>query len=324
MAASESPFLHAYLLDGRGGGEELSAAAVSQWRPEDGLLWVHLDVNEPRARRWILDDAGLDPLHAEALLAAETRPRTVVDERGLLVNLRGVNTNPGADPEDMVSIRIRLERDRIITTRRRILLSVQDVRAAIAAGSGPKTGGEFLVLLIEHLASRIGVVVEQIDEDIDAIEARAAVGKGRVAPSELAEIRRQTAAIRRYLAPQRDALTRLIGDVPWLTRADQDEVRELTDRNTRYIEELDLARERTIMAQEELLSRLAHEQNSRLYVLSVVAAIFLPLSFITGLLGMNVAGLPGTEDPIAFAVSAIAMGVLAAALIAVFKWKKWI
>jgi zinc transporter len=138
-------------------------------------------------------------------------------------------------------------------------------------------------------------------------------------------LRRKTASIRRYLAPQRDALDRLYrqpGDL--FSQSEAQSLREEADRITRYLEDLDLARERAMVLQEELLGRMAHEQNSRMYLLSVVAAVFLPLSFLTGLLGMNVAGLPGTENPQAFALSAIAMIGLGIGLVVYFRWKRWI
>jgi len=75
---------------------------------------------------------------------------------------------------------------------------------------------------------------------------------------------------------------------------------------------------------EELLSRIAQEQNSRMYVLSIVAAIFLPLTFVTGLLGMNVGGLPGLDNPKGFVVSMVVMVVLGAALLGYFRHKKWL
>lgn len=321
---ADSAFVHIYLLDRAGGGRQLDAAGIDTWRPEQGLLWIHLDVNSGAARAWVYDQSGIDELTAEALLAGDSRPRAMPHERNLFVNLRGVNMNPGADPEDMVSIRIWLEADRIVTTRRRLLLSVQDLRAAIAQGQGPCTSGEFLVAIIERLANRIGNVVEQIEDHIDDIEDRIAQGSIQMLQSEVGVVKRQTAAIRRYLAPQRDALNRLLGESQVLTRAEGEELREQSDRTTRYLEELDLARERAVVAQEELMNRLAHAQNSRLYILSIVAAIFLPLSFVTGLLGMNVAGLPGTEDPAAFAISVVAMLVVGGGLVALFRWKRWI
>ena len=72
------------------------------------------------------------------------------------------------------------------------------------------------------------------------------------------------------------------------------------------------------------MNRVALEQNSRMYVLSIVAAIFLPLTFVTGLLGMNVAGLPGTEDSNGFGYSIIIMVILGIALVGYFRWRKWL
>jgi zinc transporter len=101
-------------------------------------------------------------------------------------------------------------------------------------------------------------------------------------------------------------------------------LREEADRITRYLEDLDLARERAVVLQEEFLGQLAQEQNARMYVLSVVAAIFLPLTFITGLLGMNVGGLPGLESPVGFLASIVVMIVAAIGLFAFFRWKRWL
>ncbi len=77
------------------------------------------------------------------------------------------------------------------------------------------------------------------------------------------------------------------------------------------------------MLQGELQNRLAEKQNARMFVLSIVAAIFLPLSFLTGVFGMNVAGLPGLEYPNAFNILTGSMLVLAIALVAYMRWKKW-
>jgi len=87
---------------------------------------------------------------------------------------------------------------------------------------------------------------------------------------------------------------------------------------------LDLVRERAIVMHEELLSRIAQEQNERMYVLSIVAAIFLPLSFVTGLLGMNVGGLPGVDSQLGFAGSVVVMVAVAVGLIAFFRGRKWL
>jgi len=109
-----------------------------------------------------------------------------------------------------------------------------------------------------------------------------------------------------------------------LSSAQAFELQEQTDRIIRYVEDLDLVRERCLVLQEELMNRIAQEQNARMYVLSIVAAVFLPISFVTGLFGMNVAGLPGAETPTAFALVAGTMLVMAGGSLAYFKLKKWL
>ena len=102
------------------------------------------------------------------------------------------------------------------------------------------------------------------------------------------------------------------------------ELREQLNRLTLGLEDLDLVRERALVAQEEFLGMLAHEQNSRMLVLSIVAAIFLPLPFLTGLMGMNVAGLPGTVSPWSFWIVVLLMLAAAGVIMMIFRIRKWL
>jgi len=97
----------------------------------------------------------------------------------------------------------------------------------------------------------------------------------------------------------------------------------LTDRMTRYIEDLDEARDRASVTHEELLNRLAELTNRRMYLLTMIAAIFLPLSFITGLLGINVGGIPGARNNHAFLVVVGLLAVISAVQWIYFHWRKW-
>ena len=260
-----------------------------------------------------------------ALLAEETRPRSYVDNAGGLVVLRGVNTNPGNDPEDMVSVRVWIEPDRIFSTRRRRLLSVQDVRKALDDGNGPETSGEFLVMLIARLADRIGDFVDDIEDRIGDVEELGTTTNSLELRQTSSGLRRQVASVRRFLAPQRDALDRLYRHSGrLLSDSEVHDLHEETDRLTRYLEDIDLARERLVVLQEEMFGVLAQEQNTRMYVLSIVAAVFLPLTFITGLLGMNVGGLPGLENPGGFAWSIVVMVAAFALLLVFLRWKRWL
>jgi len=315
----------AYRFDGKGGGKALSWDEVYSWRQDNGFLWVHLDFSQPLAQQWLNERSGLDDVVAEALQADDTRPRSSVMKNGLLVMLRGVNMNQGADPEDMVAIRIWVEDCRVITTRKRRLLSIDDVRQSIAENEGPVTPGGLLVMLSDRLVARISGVIDDIDETVDRLENDVVESENPSLRHELAVLRTQVIALRRYLAPQREAMLRLSQDkVQWLSDTDRVRLREVSDRVIRYVEDLDAVRERAAVVQEELANRISVQMNNRMYMLSMVAAVFLPLGFLTGLLGINVGGIPGAESPFGFEVVIGLLIVIVALQMWIFKRQRWL
>lgn len=315
----------AMLLDGKGGARDLSDEEVARWTESDGVLWVDVNQNDKRGKEWIAQDSNMDANVASILLTGETRPRSLAQPNGLVVIMRGINMNPGAVPDDMIAIRMSLEKRRIVTCHRRKVPSLGDLRKELLAGEGPATAGEFLVYLTESLSARIESAIENIEQMIDALDDKMSGGNIENIRTTLSLVRRQAAAIRRHLAPQREALDRIArSNAKILSEDEAFDLREVGDHLTRQIEDLDLVRENALVTQEELMNRVALEQNSRMYLLSIVAAIFLPLTFVTGLLGMNVAGLPGTADPNGFVYSMILMVICFVALVAYFRWRKWL
>ena len=314
----------AYVLDGKGGGQKVGWKEIQEWKPTDGLLWVHLDYTAPEAQQWIKEEKQLEDVVGDALLAEESRPRVTAFDDGLLISLRGVNLNPGADPEDMVSLRIWADKSRVITTRRRKLLSVADLSTAIEMGTGPRTAGEFLEDVADRLMSRMGGVIDQLEDKVADLEEAVLTAQSHELRPKLASIRRDAINLRRYMAPQREAIARLHSEkISWLTDEDRVRLREVYDHLTRYLEDLDAARERAAVTHEELVSRLSEQMDNRMYVLSIVAAIFLPLGFLTGLLGINVGGIPGAEYKAAFAIFCMFLGAIVLIELIIFRKKKW-
>jgi zinc transporter len=310
----------AHLLDGAGGGRPLSWDEVRAWRPEQGALWLHLDLSRPEVRAWLESESGLDRLAAQALTATETRPRSVVEGERLLVVLRGMNLNPQADPADMVALRAAIEPRRAITVRRRRLLAAEDLRQALARGAGPRSTGDLVAMLAALLVERMEPTLHALDEEMDAFEEAITAESGEQVRARLGPLRRRAIALRRHLAPQRDALARMVVErTPLLDELARAQLREVADRVTRYVEDLDALRERAAVAQEELLNRMSAQMNRTMYLLSIVAAIFLPLGLLTGLLGINVAGVPGTETSNAFWIVCAVLAGLAAVQVWLFR-----
>lgn len=191
-------------------------------------------------------------------------------------------------------------------------------------GNGPVDVADLIVALIDRIVHRMSDTVVSLEDDVMALEEREMSDAPSTLRSDLAQLRKQTISLRRYLAPQREALNRLVMEkLSWTSDVYRMQLREISDRLIRHIEDIDEVRERAAVAQEELLSRISEQMNERMYVLSIVAAIFLPLSFFTGLMGINVGGMPGVENAGAFwVVVAMCVGVMLA-LGVVFRWKKW-
>ncbi|MDG6772758.1 zinc transporter ZntB [Thiomicrorhabdus sp. ZW0627] len=327
MNPSSDPtgLLHAFLLDGQGGGRFLTWDEVQNWTPEQGRIWLHFDYTDPFSCDWITNHSGLEPLITEALLTEETRPRVIGIRDGLLIAFRGVNKNPGADPEDMVSLRIWADNERIISSRKRKLLSIGDMLEQLQKGNGPADSAEFIVSLADRLVWRMSDTVDLFEDRVDELEDIALSEERSTLRFELANLRRQTITLRRHLSPQREAFARLLVEkISWFDDTNRMRMREVSDRLIRHIEDIDAVRERAGVTHEELLSRMSEQLNERMYVLSIVAAIFLPLGFFTGLLGVNVGGIPGAENPWAFLIFSLILIAIVVVQIAVFKWKKWL
>ena len=326
MKSTHQPGLIAAVqLDGQGGGQQAGWSEIEAWSPASETLWIHMDYTDAAAATWILERSGLDPTVAQALVAEETRPRSVPTRGGLLVILRGANLNKGADADDMIAVRAWIEANRVITTRHRPTRAIEAIRASIEKGDGPTDAGDFLVRLADGLTARASDAISDLEDEVDNLEDEVLSAESYELRARIAEFRRSAIRFRRYLAPQKDVLTRLQGErVEWLSDVDRAHLREVGDRTLRLVEDLDSARDRAAVAQDELNNRLAEQMNQTMYVLSIVAGIFLPLGLLTGLLGINVGGMPGVDSEWAFIVVCVVLVMIGVFLTALFRRKGWI
>jgi len=314
-----------YGFDGAGGVQRLppeQKTARDPGSPEGGFVWVHVDGASEAGRAW-LAAAGLDRHEIEALLAEETRPRCTLHEDIALMNLRGVNLNPGAEPEDMISVRLFVSARMMISVQMRTLQALVDLMSALDRGQGSTTPGDLIARLALRLADRAEPVVAALNERADQLEdTMEDEGRGdSVMRADLADIRRTSIVMRRYMFPQRDALSTLeIEDLDWLSLRDRSRLREATERVTRLAEELDALRDRAQVVHDQILDIRAEAMNRQMLVLSVVAAVFLPMGLVTGLLGINVGGIPGATWPYAFWSVCVLLLVIAAGQIWLFRW----
>ena len=320
--------VHALVLDGKGGARSIARTQLDdlQLQPEESL-WLHWDRSHPQTQTWLRKESGLSEFSCDLLLEENTRPRLLpLPEHELLLFLRGINLNPGAEPEDMVSVRIFASARRVISLRLRPLRATDELLVQLADGKGPKNSSELILYMAQYLTHKVQDLVGELSEVVDAEEEKLDADE-RYTPEhgEILQIRRRAAALRRFLAPQRDIFGQLTrSKLPWFADDDGDYWNELNNSLTRYLEELELTRERVGLVLEAEDRRLSVRMNRTMYRFGVVTGIFLPMSFLTGLLGINVGGIPGSESPYGFLIACLMMIGVASGQWLLFRRLRWV
>lgn len=318
-------FITGYLLDGLGGCRELSRKEIEQWKPSDGLLWVHVDRASEAGRHWLREASQIPALVCDALLEDEVRPRTLITNNGVMSVLRGVNLNSDAELEDMVSLRLWVEEKRVIDLRHRKLREVSNVRDLLARGHGPTCAGDLLLELANTMIERMDPVVDHLEDEVEDLELELDTNRLHEIRETLSSIRRRTIRLRRYLAPQRDALTRLrVEPLSWKTPRQEERLRELVEQINHTIEDLDWVLEHAAIAQDELASLQSESAGVAMYRVSIITGVLLPPSLLAGVLGANVNGIPGGDSPFAFPLLCAGMLLLTLVEIAILRRFKWL
>lgn len=309
-----------------GKGHEVDAAEACAARESPALfVWVHLDGREEDTLKWLQDHGGMPTTVIYALTAMETRPRSEAIDDGALINLRG----PAADDqykngEDMlVSIRVWVEAGRAISVSFHPLKGIEKLVDQMKAGA-IKDPGDLVSHLAMIITKQVDPVIGELDDLVDECELKLEPSRAFETRRKIAEARSDAIAYRRFVAPQRQALTQLAQlEAPWLEEDDRLHLREAADRFARMAEDLEAVRERSALIHEQLTDLRSEQIEKRALQLSIVALIFLPLTFLTGLLGMNVDGIPDAHKPWAFAAVCAICVAVAIGITAWFALARW-
>ena len=262
--------------------------------------WIHADGWREDAQSIVSRCDHMPQAALSALLAQETRPRCTVMAHGALINLRGLGADDEASGDPLVSIRLWAEHARVITVSYRPLAAMEPVVKQMLAGD-IRDPGDLIAAFAQEITEALDPEVAQLGDDLDEIESSLSDNGAAEVRRQVSEIRASAISYRRFISPQRQALERLsAADAPWLHPDDRLHLQEAADRCARMAEELEAVRERSALAHEELTDLRAEQMNRQALIISVVALVFLPLTFLTGLLGMNVNGIPFAHEAWAF------------------------
>ena len=311
------------LLINDGPVRRLSVEEATEYRGP-GFLWIHLEGREDGDFATIRNQQDIPDIAAGALVATETRPRCDRIEDDAIVNLRGPGQSDTPDSDRLVSIRLWVRRNRVISLSRRFLTATNSV-AGLAEAGRILDPGDLVAAFAREISSQLDPQVAELGDKLDDCESAIETNSIYKLRTSIAEIRSEAIAFRRFVAPDRDALNTLAAmDVDWLEEQDRLHINEAADRFARMAEELEAVRERAALLHEQLTDLRAEQVDQRALIIAIVAFIFLPLTFITGLLGMNVEGIPYADEPWAFWGVAGFCVLVGAVVLAWFLWRHWL
>ncbi len=310
---------------------------------ESPVTWIHTELNPLVIQA--LDEMGLDEIAVKSLRDGPERPRVEEFADHLYVSLFSADRlpakdmigvacaptpTPGAEPGEQAGTLPRLRDLRLFVGPRWIVsvghitkpdyeVLIDRVRRQVFSR---QRGASFIAYQIcEWLVEGLEPTLECLDDRIDALQDQVLIETAQTPMQELFSLKRDLVDLRRRVAPLRDVMQRL-GSYGVLYVEPEAEVyfRDVHDDVVRSIELLDTYREILSSALDMHLSSISNRLNRVMKQLTVVATVFMPLSFIVGLFGTNFERMPFKS--LAWFVAMFALLFVSAVVMIVYTWKR--
>lgn len=313
--ADPSPWgaVFAFRCDGRGGAAQTPLASLPPLDlPAPEFCWIHLNISDRQAADWARSSRGI-PDFAREILLDFSRIHHIVAEDGVVAgSLIDSRIELDKSTDDPAVLNFVLAARYLVTARRRPVRAVSVARAALAEGARARSPRDLLSLVLRSEIEALRATVRELVAAIEVIE-------DRLLGDRVLDERRPIAQVRRRAFAQ----ARLVQVLGGLARGGSEldaedapeDVIELFDDTRNRIEaiahDIQMVKDSARTVQDEAGSRLTHETNRQLYVLSLLTALFLPATLVTGIFGMNTIDIvEGTHT-----VTAMLIAVLASALV---------
>ncbi len=307
---------------GPGTAETAGASADVTWVDVDGLH----DVDQVTR---IGAQFGLHPLAVEDILTVDTRAKAEVYDTALMVSLKRLRV-AGAPPGgiDDEHVTLVLCRHAVLSFSERPGTPFTVVRSRIEKGVGRirKRKADYLLhALLDAIVDEWVGEVDALEERVSAIESRTLDHFDEGLPAEVHQLRRRLQAMRRAVAPTRDAVNVLMHESGGLIHKNTvPYLRDLRDHIIEVTDGLDSLRDRLQGTLDLHLALAGHRMNEIMRTFTVVTTVFIPLSFVTGLYGMNFDHMPELHARWGYPALLMVMGSGAGGMLLWFRRRGWL
>jgi zinc transporter len=280
-----------------------------------GFLWLHFSLSNVGAERYLHRALELPEAFFDSLRSEVGSTRLELDDGALIAVIHDVLFDSSFDASEVGTTSLCIGPRLLVSARLRPLRSVDQLRAAVRSGQIFRSPVELLAHLLRDQASVLGDILRKSTVQVDRIEDRLLANRIADDRKQLGALRRSLVRLQRLLAPEPTALFRLLNRPPdWIDRDDIQDLQQAAEEFSTAIGDSATLVERVKLIQEELAA-LVNEQTGRtLFVLTVVTVLALPINLIAGLFGMNVGGVPLSDNPHGFWSVVVGLFVLTVVL----------
>ncbi len=287
-------------------------------------VWLHFRQSDVRAQSWLNSFAHIPTHWRELLLDTDPHIRIETGDQAFAGVLGDFHFEFDGDADMLGTVRVFVDEHCLISTRLHALKAMDCVRSDVKGGLPVKSPIDIVFRFLEDMMDLMAGHSLKQAEIVDRIEDLVLKDRFLQESEELGAARRLLTRLRRMVDAQRHAMVQLSHRPPaWFREETRTEVRRIIERLTATFLDLDAIQERARLLQDEIAGRIANATNRNLYVISLLTAVFLPITLISGIFGMNVGGLPWEGQPVGFGLVIGLMVATIGASLAFMHWRRF-
>jgi magnesium transporter len=294
----------------------------------EGLLWMDMEDVTADDTELLSNVFCFHPLAVADCVSKNIHPPKIDDfQHYLFIIVHGINYHIESEIVETTELAFFLGKNYVVTSHDVPMRSVSSMLDRVRKdGRLMRRGADFLAHdLIDALVDNIMPTIEEMDEKNDQLEAQALHEPKRETLTSIMQLKRSILALTRVILPQREIVNRLSrGEYALISERAQIYYRNIYDHLVR-IEMLTLGlRDMTESVLSTYLSSVSNRMNEVMKVLTLIATIFIPLTFIAGIYGMNFANMPELEWRYGYFSILIVMAVIGISLVVYFRRRSWL
>ncbi|MBL7140665.1 MAG: magnesium/cobalt transporter CorA [Planctomycetes bacterium] len=298
------------------------------WREATGLLWVDLQQPTPEETDLLADRFNLHPVVVDMCREVTAQPLVHDYDQYLFMVIHAVSFRAQDERVTTLELDIVWGRHVVLTYHRRPIRAVSELREAAGtnlAGMMARGAGAFLHALVDRVIDNFQPSIDRIDGLIAECEKQIFIEPTREVLQRLLGLRRSAAHLIRVGAAQRDVVGRIVrGEFPQLGKQDLAYWRDAYDHLVRMVQAVEAQRDLIASARDAYLSVISNRMNEIMKVLTIIATIFIPITFVAGLYGMNFDCMPELHEWWGYPAALAVMALIAGGMLLYFHRKGWL